>query len=367
MNLLRYILLFPFSLCYGIVVQLRNRLYDLRILKSRAFKKPIILVGNLTTGGTGKTPHVEAVLHVLRAASLKAVVLSRGYGRKTKGYKLVDVSDDYINTGDEPLQIKHKFPEFPVIVDANRTRAISKILKDYPEIDVIVMDDGFQHRAIRAGMNILLLDYEDLNRYNCLIPSGTLREPRSGARRADMIIVSKTPSFFSPMEKRLLKERIQCYASQDVFFSYMVNGEWSTLQEIDKPAIINQNYFIEREYEVLLLTGIAKPAPFVEYVSDHFKKFTHLSFADHHRFTVSDIKRIIKIFNELPSANKIILTTEKDAMRLLREDLRILFNDLPLFCIKVDVKFHQDDFRLFNDVIVKYAGQIKGGYTVYPR
>lgn len=367
MRLLRFILLFPFSLCYGIVVQLRNLLFDYKIFKTKEYNKAIILVGNLTTGGTGKTPHVETVLHVLKSASLKAVVLSRGYGRSSRGFRWVNTDDDYRKTGDEPLQIKLKYPEYPVAVDGNRKRAISRIIKEHPETDVIVMDDGFQHRAIRAGMNILLIDYEDLNRYNCLIPSGTLREPRSAASRADVIIVSKTPSFFSPMEKRLLKERIQCYASQEVFFSYMVNGELCSLFDITNNSMIGKEYFIERNYEVLLITGIAKPAPFIEYVSNHFPKFNHLRFSDHHKYSEYNAKRIVKAFNEISSPNKIILTTEKDAMRLRNENLRNIFNNLPLFCIRVDVKFHQQDFKLFHDVIVKYARQTKGFRTVYPK
>lgn len=354
MNHVRYILL-PLSFVYGLIIQIRNLCFNLGIFKSQSFHRPVILIGNLTTGGTGKTPHVECVVRMLQSEKIPCATLSRGYGRKSHGFQWVQPTDEYLKTGDEPLQIKQKFPEVPVAVDGNRVRGLTRIWQEHPTVKVVIMDDGFQHRKVKPSLSILLKDYEELDKTNYLLPAGTLREPHSSASRADIIIVTKTPTFFTPLEKRLLKDRMKCYASQQVFFTTMQNGELLSVVELGKPALFNKEYYKERKYQIMLVTGIANPDPLEEYIKENFMLAKHLRFADHHRYTASDIQKIKDAFAQIPGENKLIVTTEKDAMRLNVENLRTLYNDLPLFYLGVEVKFHQQDYELFKEIIVNHV------------
>lgn len=353
------IILLPFSFVYGIIIQIRNILFNAGIFKSHAFSRPVLLIGNLTTGGTGKTPHVETLIRILQSEKIPCATISRGYGRKSYGFQWVEVTDDYLKTGDEPLQIKQKFPQIPVAVDGNRIRGITRILQEHPEVKAIVMDDGFQHRKVKPSLSILLMDYEELDKKNFLLPAGTLREPISSASRADIIVVTKTPAFFTPLEKRLLKDRMKCYASQQVFFTTMQNGELLSVVELGKSALFNKEYYKERKYQVLLVTGIANPAPLEEYIKENFILAKHLRFADHHRYTKGDIEKIKEAFHQIPDEKKLIITTEKDAMRLNSASLRTLYNDLPLFYLGVDVKFHQQDYELFKKIIVDHVAKFR--------
>lgn len=358
MNTIKIILL-PLSFVYCIIIQIRNILFNAGILKSYAFSRPVILIGNLTTGGTGKTPHVEILIRILQSEKIPCATISRGYGRKSHGFQWVEVTDDYLKTGDEPLQIKQKFPQIPVAVDGNRNRGITRILKEHPELKAIVMDDGFQHRKVKPSLSILLMDYEELNKKNFLLPAGTLREPLSSASRADIIIVTKTPSFFTPLEKRLLKDRMKSYAFQQVFFTTMQNGELLSVVELGKPALFNKEYYKERKYQVLLVTGIANPAHLEEYIKENFILAKHLRFADHHRYTKNDIEKIKEAFHQISDEKKLIITTEKDAMRLNSASLRTLYNDLPLFYLGVDVKFHQQDYESIKKIIVDHVAKFR--------
>ncbi len=353
------LILFPFSCIYGFIIQIRNLFFDLGIFKSHSFQRPVILIGNLTTGGTGKTPHVECLVRILQSEKIPCATLSRGYGRKSHGFQWVSPTDEYLKTGDEPLQIKQKFSDVPVAVDGNRIRGLNRIWQEQPAVKVVVMDDGFQHRKVKPSLSILLMDYEELNKKNYLLPAGTLREPLSSASRADIIIVTKTPAFFTPLEKRLLKERMQCYASQQVFFTTMQNGELLSVVELGKPALFNKEYYKERKHKILLFTGIANPDPLEEYIKENFILANHLRFADHHRYSASDIHKIKDAFAQIPGDNKLIITTEKDAMRLNVENLRSLYNDLPLFYLGVNVKFHQQDYELFKEIIVNHVAKFR--------
>lgn len=351
----RYILL-PFSVIYGLVVSLRNLCYDIGFLcKSKKYELPVILVGNLTVGGTGKTPHVEKLVHLLQSEKYKTATLSRGYGRKLKG--LVEVTTDHTATevGDEPKQIRQKFKNITVVVDGNRRRGIEYILKEHPEVQAIVMDDGFQHRSVKASLSVLLKDYNELEDVNFLLPAGTLRELSSSAKRADAIIVSKTPDFFSPMEKRLLKERIQLYASQEVFFTYMKHGSMYSVLDDGKPSMFDKDYYVERGYKVLCVTGIANPEPFKEYLAKYFGTIEHVGFSDHHQYTVSDIEKIKSVFEKMEGEHKLILTTEKDAMRFMQPEIRQLCENIPMFYISIEVGFHQDDYEKFKSFILGHV------------
>ncbi|MEX2379763.1 MAG: tetraacyldisaccharide 4'-kinase, partial [Vicingaceae bacterium] len=220
MNFVLRILLLPFTLIYSIAVRLRNFFYDIGLLKSSEFNFPLIVVGNLTVGGTGKTPHTEFIVKTLKNDYLTAV-LSRGYGRKSKGYKLADSGDSPESIGDEPYQIFTKHQEILVAVDEKRKRGIEKLRALPSAPQVVVMDDAFQHRQVKAGLNILLTDYSNLYINDILLPSGRLREPKSAAKRADIIVITKSPSVLSPLEIRRITESLKPKAYQKVFFSYI--------------------------------------------------------------------------------------------------------------------------------------------------
>lgn len=344
------ILVFPLSLLYGVVVGIRNIFYNVGIFKSKAYEKPIILVGNLTVGGTGKTPHVEVLNRILKKNKVITAVLSRGYKRRKKGLIEVQFDDLAKNVGDEPKQIKHKFPDTLVVCDGNRRRGLDHIFSVHPHTEVVIMDDGFQHRAIKPSLAILLKDYNDLDKPNLLIPAGKLRESSIAERRADIIIVSKTPPFFSPLEKRLLRERIQNYAAQKVFFSYMVHGKLFSVQD-DKPSLFDLDYYSERSYSVLSFSGIADSSNFNSHVKEHFSNVVNMSFSDHHEYTKDELIRIIEKFNKIESENKIIITTEKDAMRLMNPEFAEILKDLPLFYLGISVEFHHNDYEEFSEII----------------
>lgn len=348
------ILLLPIALLYGLVVGIRNILYNCGIFKSATFSKPIILIGNLTVGGTGKTPHVEFVNKVLLKDKINTAVLSRGYKRKKKGLVEAQVDDLAKDVGDEPLQIKRKFPETLVVCDGNRKRGLEHIFNTHPNIDVVVMDDGFQHRAIKPSLSILLKDYNEIEKPDFLIPSGRLRESTIAERRADVIIVTKTPSVFTPLEKRLLRDRVQNYASQRVFFSYMVHDKLFSVRDY-KPSLFDLDYYSERNYSVFSFAGIANASNFNTYINSKFSNVVQHDFLDHHEFTLNDLKNIIKKFSKIESSEKILITTEKDAMRLLKPEFQDLISDLPLFYIGISVKFHQNDGEELTDVLLKHV------------
>ncbi len=348
------LLLFPFSILYGIVVGIRNVFYNIGLFKSRTYEKSIILIGNLTTGGTGKTPHVEIVNSILSKSRISTAVLSRGYKRRKRGLLEVNENDFAKDVGDEPKQIKHKFPQTLVVCDGNRRRGLDYIFTQHPEADVVIMDDGFQHRAIKPSLSILLKDYNDLGKPNFLIPAGRMRESSVAERRADVIIISKTPPFFSPLEKRLMKERIQNYAAQKIFFSYMVHGKLFSLQD-DKPSLFDLDYYAERSYSILTFSGIADSSNFQSHIKEKFKNVTQLNFSDHHDYSKEEMKKIVEKFHKIDNENKIIITTEKDAMRLMNPDFTEILEDLPLFYLGISVEFHHNDLEAFSDVILSHV------------
>ncbi len=344
--------LLPLSWVYGGIVRLRNLLFDIGILKSRTFDVPIISVGNITVGGTGKTPHVEYLIDLLKDKANVAVI-SRGYKRKSKGFVLANKNSKACDIGDEPYQMLRKYPNITVAVDKSRTHAIEMLGQQDKKIDAILLDDAFQHRYVKPGINILLVDYHRLITYDKLLPAGRLREPLSGKNRADIVVVTKCPKTLSPMEYRVLTKAMDLYPYQELFFSTF---EYDAL----KPVFINKDKRGPKNIEqlknlnVLLVTGIASPRQMIEDLKPLTASLTSISFPDHHHFSKNDADRINETFAELPSP-KCIVTTEKDAARLV--ETTGLSKEVRQRCyaltIKVQFMLEQED--IFNEKIIGYV------------
>lgn len=322
MKLLRKIL-FPFSLLYGGIAALRNYFYDWGWFESKSFDKPVICVGNLSVGGTGKSPMIELLIEFLRK-DFRVAVLSRGYGRKTNGYKEVMIDSTSQEVGDEPLQFKQNFPKVTIAVCANRREGIIKLEK---KADIILLDDAFQHRKVKASTNILLTPFNDLYINDLVLPTGNLREFRSGAKRADIIVVTKCPEgvAYADMQKIQLKLKLRDY--QKLYFSKIGYEE-----SIYGPSETLSLYYLQ-DKKFTLVTGIAKPKPLIDFLKRKQFIFTHEKFPDHHEFSVSEVKKLKK--------NEIILTTEKDYMRLQPKLGKFAIYYLP---IKTLILREQEDF-----------------------
>lgn len=292
------------------VTAIRNYSYDKGIFKSTSFNIPVIAVGNLSVGGTGKTPQIEYLIRLLQEDK-KVAVLSRGYKRKTEGFVLLNDSHLSEDVGDEPLQFYKKFSNLSnisIAVDANRVNGIQQLQK-LVNPDVILLDDAFQHRKVKAGFYVLLTKYNDLYADDFILPTGNLRESRRGAKRAYVVVVTKCPKNLSETEQQKIKKKLKVAPNQQVFFSTISYHKQTggkhpiSLEEIPK-------------YEIVLITGIANPTPLVEFLKERECKVHHLNFSDHHNFTSHEVKKIQATFEKLPTEKKIMLTTEKDYMRL---------------------------------------------------
>lgn len=281
MNLYK-VLLLPISVLFGVIVAIRNLLFDFGILSSETFRTPVISVGNLSTGGTGKTPHVEYLIKLLKD-KYRVAVLSRGYGRRTAGFLIADESRTTKEIGDEPLQMKKKFKEAIVAVSNSRVKGINKLLELNPDINVILLDDAYQHRYVKPAISILLTDYSRLYANDFVLPSGNLREFPSGAERADIIIVSKTPPLFSPLDRRFLIDKINPKPYQKIFFSYTAYGEFISLKN-GKLSPFGKSYYFSNNFYILLLTGIANSSNIAYYLKNQIDNLRHLSFPDHYRY-----------------------------------------------------------------------------------
>lgn len=294
-------LLFPFSLLYAGVMYLRNKMYDLGIFSSRSFDFPVICVGNLSVGGTGKTPMIEYLVSLLKE-DFRLAVLSRGYRREFKGFFLLIGTETAKQVGDEPLQFKSKFPEVSVAVDEKRLHGIEELRKIEPGPQVILLDDAFQHRKVKAGLNILLTPYKDLYSEDQVLPAGNLRESRAGAGRAQIVVVTKCPLNLDLQEKMYIRKRLRLEEGQQLYFSGISYGE-----EVFNGAS-SRDLRSLKEKKFSLVSGIANPAPLVDYLRAEGLQFDHLDFPDHHNFTEGELRQI----STLP----FVLTTEKDFMRL---------------------------------------------------
>ena len=343
--------LLPLSWLYGLGVAVRNQMFEMGILKSRAFKVPVISVGNITVGGSGKTPHVEYLVSLLKD-KVKVAVLSRGYKRKSRGYVLSDRNTPMAMIGDEPYQMKRKFPDVYVAVDKNRCEGIDRLTGDEEtkDTEVVLLDDAYQHRYVKPGVNILLVDYHRLIIYDKLLPAGRLREPKQEKNRANIVIVTKCPRDLKPMEYRVLTRSLNLYPYQKLFFTTLKYGNLMPIYQ-GEPRKLES---LKPEENVLLLTGIASPKQMILDLQPYTKNITPMSFPDHHQFRKKDIRRINDTFDQMAEP-KIIITTEKDNARLfgvegLADDVR-----KSIYMLPVEIEFMLEQQEVFNEKIIGYV------------
>ena len=343
------ILLLPFSILYGFIVLLRNWLYNKNIFRSTSFGLPVICVGNLSVGGTGKSPMVEFLVVHLKNR-YKVATLSRGYKRKTKGYALATEETTAIDIGDEPMLFHQKFPEIPVAVGEERIVAIPQLLHDRPETEVIILDDAFQHRSIKAGLNILLTEYGNLFTRDFFLPTGDLRDAPGSYKRADIIVVTKTRSDLSLLEKKELLEELKPLPQQSIFFSCISYGT--------PYHIVHKDFkFIDEQTEVLLVTGIANPRPLKHYLEERIQTYYMMHYNDHHIFTIDDWRDIVQRFNNMDAPKKIVLTTEKDAMRLMKFKAEI--DGMPFYVMPIEHKFLFNQENEFTNRVLRFVENFK--------
>lgn len=345
--------LYPASWIYGAGVWLRNKLFEWGYYKERSFNLPIICVGNITVGGTGKTPHTEYLIRLLQK-DFQVAVLSRGYKRKSKGFVLAQKNTSVHQIGDEPFQMKQKFPNIHMAVDANRCNGIEQLCDENiaPGTDVILLDDAFQHRHVKAGMNILLVDYNRMITEDALLPAGRMREPISGKDRAQIVIITKCPKDMKPMEYRVLSKQMDLYAFQQLYFTTLNYGKLYPLFNGGKRYPMQS---IHPDVHILLVTGIASPQKMKEDLSCIKNNIHTLSFSDHHDFNNEDMTEIERQFNRLPEGKRMIITTEKDSVRMenhpsLPETIKPYIYVLP-----IEVVFLLDQQNLFNQNILNYV------------
>jgi len=350
----KYFFLFPFAILYRVITDIRNYLFDTGILPSKKFNLPLISVGNITVGGTGKTPHTEYLTDLLHS-EFKVAVLSRGYKRKSSGFRIASEASTVADIGDEPLQVSHKFRDIIVAVDTDRINGIRTIIKEFPETEVIILDDAFQHRSISPGLSILLSKYDRLITRDYLMPYGRLRESRKNMKRADLILISKTPENIPGKILEGIKEEIKPAYSQKLFFTSFKYGNPVPLFEKNVPGKINLSEKISEKYGIVLVTGIADPRSFKQFLGKYFKEIIHLEFPDHHCFSENDIRKAATAWNNLESPEKAIITTEKDSVRLKE------LNSIPdvlkeaFFYVPVSVDFLENGKQEFNNVIFEYV------------
>jgi len=340
-------LLFPFSILYSIIINIRNWLFDKKILSSTTFNFPLICVGNIAVGGTGKTPMVEYIITFFKDR-YKTATLSRGYKRKTRGFAIANNQSTAIEIGDEPMQLFRKYPDVIVSVGEERIIAIPQLLQENPETQVIVLDDAFQHRAILAGLNILLTDFSNLFTRDHILPMGDRRDVKASSKRAELIVVTKCPKDMDVQEKESIEKEINKSTNQKIFFTSLEYGMPYRILTDERKEITSDMY-------VLLLCGIANPAPLKEFLNNNVYGYDMLRYRDHHIFSTDDLREIKKQFESISSPNKIILTTEKDAIRLekFNNDLR----DLPIYIIPVRHHFLFEQGSFFNSILNDFVTQ----------
>ena len=341
------IFLLPWGWLYGVIMQVRNSLYDRGIQKTYAFDTAVISVGNLTVGGTGKTPCIEYLVRLLKE-QLSIAVLSRGYKRTTQGFRVGNSYDTVLTIGDEPFQLYSKFASsgrVRIAVAEDRVQGISKLLDIAPGTQAILLDDGFQHRSVKPRLNILLTDFHWPFFADYILPTGRLREPRQSAHRADVVVVTKCPDSIPKATQQYFQHHIRKYCRNQpplpIFFTRICYG--SPIRVGGKRT----NFFAEY---VLLVTGIADPAPLVRYVAQHYRLIQHMAFKDHHAFTPQDIQKILSVFDCMEYKKKCLLTTEKDSVRLLHTSLQSMLQHIPVFYLPIAMKFVEGE-EVFNQLI----------------
>lgn len=346
-------------------VAFRNRAYDLNILKSTEFDVPVISIGNITVGGTGKTPHVEYLMKLLKE-NYAVATLSRGYKRKTKGFRLVETDSMAVEVGDEPLQIKRKYPAVTVSVCENRVDGVEKLVDTKNEIipDVVLLDDAFQHRRITPGLNILLIDYNRQIKEDKLLPLGRLRESVHQMRRANIIIFTKCPDEVTPIMRRILGNDVGLLPYQKLYFTKL---GYSNLVPVFGGKSLSAAFYEEQKYSILLVTGIASPKLMLNYLKQFSKNIESLTFPDHYNYSEQDIQVIINKFDALQAENKIIITSEKDSMRF-KDNLGVTdeFKN-ALYYLPVQVNFLEEEKKSFNKKILNYVGENKSNRELHKR
>jgi tetraacyldisaccharide 4'-kinase len=319
------VLLFPVALLYDIITSIRNRLYDMGYKPSTGFDIPVIGVGNLAVGGTGKTPMIEYLIRLL-APNYSIATLSRGYGRKTKGFRVATKADHAATIGDEPYQFYKKFQTGVVVaVGEERALAIPLIIDQHPETNVILMDDAYQHRKVKPCFQLVLTDYSNPFYNDLLLPAGRLRESRKGIVRADVVIVTKCPPDISEEEKIEIERSIRYYTDKPVFFTKIRYGVATPLSRMGEPP-----------NRVILVTGIANHKPLLHYVDANFELVQHVAFPDHHAYTVVDLKKIVDL---AVKENAVVFTTEKDAVKLEGDKLGAILSAVPFFYLPIEMEF----------------------------
>jgi tetraacyldisaccharide 4'-kinase len=351
MNSAFKILLLPLSFLYGVVTAFRNLLFDWKILNEKSFDIHTIGVGNLAVGGAGKTPLIEYLIQLLLKEDSRIATLSRGYKRKTKGFILATPNSTAHDIGDEPLIYKSKF-DVEVAVDSNRVNGIKKLMaleNNAPR--VVLLDDVFQHRSLKCGLNIIVSDFSKFYVNDSMLPYGTLREYKSGIIRADIIIVTKLPDRTTAVELRALQKDINPKAHQHVFFSYLKYGElYSINNSIQKIDTLKDLF----RYRIISFAGIANAQPFITYLKEYSAEVRHLPFADHHEFTLKDLEDIERYYQSFEGGNKILVTTEKDLMRLKNNEIWGIAQRMNIYILPVEVTF-KDKEEEFNTLILKYV------------
>ena len=352
MKLLR-LLLFPFSILYGLGVILRNLAYDFGIFRSQQFQLPVISIGNLSVGGSGKSPMAEYLVRLLKD-KYKIATLSRGYGRKTKGFLLVNAVADSSETGDEPLQFKRKFRDLTVAVCEDRASGISKLERDH---ELIILDDAFQHRAVKPGLSILLFEYSSLFKHQWLLPTGDLREPLWAVKRADAVVITKCPENMGTDQQNTIRSRFQLNETDRLFFSFLKYGNLKPLNGNAPERSLNS---INEESKVILLTGIANASPLVAELAAHGSELIQHQYPDHHQLNAKNITKHVNSLNELGGNDNLIITTEKDAQRLNIAGIREQLKSLSVYYLPVEAEFNEPGKAGFNNYIEEYASKSAG-------
>lgn len=342
----------PLSWFYGLAVDFRNALFDMGVLKSVSYDIPIINVGNITVGGTGKTPHVEYLVRLL-SGQYKVAVLSRGYKRKSKGYILATPESTVEDIGDESWQIKQKFPDIYVAVDSDRRRGIERLTGDIGtrDVDIILLDDAYQHRYVKPGLNILLVDYHRMITEDKLLPAGRLRENVSAKARANIVIVSKCPHDITPMGIRVIRSVLKLRPYQKLFFSTM---NYTGLKQLSGTDTIPMQRLRTGNYHALLLTAIGSPQQMEQDIKRFVRHVTPMAFPDHHYFSRSDARNICDTLRNLPKPH-IIITTEKDATKLRTVDGLDEETLRQLYVMPTEVSIQREETNIFNKNILDYV------------
>ena len=340
----------PLSWLYGLGVGIRNLLYDLGILKSYGFDLALVKIGNLSVGGTGKTPHTELVAAMLAEVFPAVAILSRGYKRKTRGFRLASDADSAQTIGDEPFQMFLKLPDVQVAVCEDRKNGIEKLLEINPFLSAVVLDDGFQHRKVKAGLNILLSDYNEPFYEDKLMPAGKLREFQSAYRRADLIIFTKAPVQVNVYDKKYVYTKVNPAAHQQVIFSHIRYTDPVFLEPFEQLKLNSQQ-------QLLLVTGLANAQSLTDMLDRKRLSYTHLAYADHQYYGNKQLEQIEKQFAALEGPNKLVLTTEKDFVKLREHAQWFIDKQIPLAYLPIEIGFDEQDRAIFIRMIEDYVKQ----------